>query len=292
MQRLHLIEIEDQTWFPKVLRDAITDTLQFVFNTCDLYRPVVPLLQRAIQISGARKVLDLCSGGGGPWLRLQRLFEEKHSLRVEVRLSDKYPNLPALQHLSATSSRRVTFHHASVDARAVQSDLKGFRTLFTCFHHFKPDDARAILRNAAQSHEGIGVFEVAQRRPLAFLLTFVMPIVAFLFAPLMQPFRWSRLLWTYVVPVIPLVVLFDGIISCLRAYSPAELTELANGALVSGYRWEAGEVRGGVSPIPVTYLVGWPEVGYDSRVGSCVTAKRSTSYMLEDDSVPDESLTS
>lgn len=259
MQRLHLIEIEDQAWFPKFLRDAVTDTLQFVFNVGGLYRPVVPPLQRALQISGARNVLDLCSGGGGPWLHLQRLFEEDHSLKVEVRLSDKYPNLCAWQHLCAMSGRWVTFHRASVDARAVQPELSGFRTMFTCFHHFKPDDARAILRNAAQSHEGIGVFEVPQRHPLALLLTFVMPIAAFLCAPLMRPFRWSRLLWTYLVPVVPFVVLFDGIISCLRAYSPAELTELANGALVSGYRWEAGEVKAGISPIPVTYLIGWPD---------------------------------
>jgi hypothetical protein len=42
--------------------------------------------------------------------------------------------------------------------------------------------------------------------------------VLFLFActPWIRPFRWSRLLWTYVVPIIPAVLLFDGIVSCLR----------------------------------------------------------------------------
>jgi hypothetical protein len=259
MRRLHLIEIADQPWFPCVIRDAVTDTLQFTFNACGLYGPVIPHLNKVLRISGARKVLDLCSGSGGPWLRLQRQLEEDHGLPVTVRLSDKYPNLAALQRLQAVSNNKITFHPDSVDAKAVQSDHKEFLTMFTCFHHFRPDDARTILRNAAQNHEGIGVFEVPQRRPLAILLTILMPVAAFVFVPFIRPFRWSRLLWTYVIPVVPFVLLFDGIVSCLRAYTPAELAELAASVPVSGYRWEAGEVRGAISPIPVTYLIGWPD---------------------------------
>lgn len=259
MQRLHLTEIQDQAWFPRFLRDAVTDTLQYAFNAGNLYRPVVPALQKALQISGAHNVLDLCSGGGGPWSRLQRFLEETHRLEVEVRLSDKYPNLCALRHLNAMTGKKLTFHPYPVDAKAIRPELKGFRTMFTCFHHFRPDEARVILQSAAQSREGIGVFEVPQRHPLAILLTLLMPIAAFVFAPFMRPFRWSRLLWTYLIPVVPFVVLFDGIVSCLRAYSPAELAQLADGVLVPGYRWETGELRGGISPIPVTYLIGWPD---------------------------------
>ena len=47
-----------------------------------------------------------------------------------------------------------------------------------------------------------------------------------IFRPACPPFRWSRLLWTYLVPVIPLVLLFDGIVSCLRSYRPDELLKL------------------------------------------------------------------
>jgi hypothetical protein len=259
MRRMHLTEIQDQAWFPKFLRDAVTDTLHYAFAAGDLYRPIVPQLQKALQISGAQKVLDLCSGGGGPWLRLQPALEENNSLQVEVRLSDKYPNLCALQHLQAMTGKKLTFHPEPVDAKAVRPELRGFRTMFTCFHHFSPEDARAILQSAAQSREGIGVFEVPRRHPLAILLTFLMPIAAIVLVPLMRPFRWSRLVWTYLIPVVPFVVLFDGIVSCLRAYSPAELAELAHGVSVSGYRWEVGEVKGCISPVPVTYLIGWPD---------------------------------
>ena len=143
MHRLHFTEIQDQAWFPGFLRDAVTDTLQYAFNTAGLYMPVLPQLQKVLRISGARNVLDLCSGGGGPWLRLQRALEENHSLQVEVRLSDKYPNLSALHHLHAMTGKRLTFHNDPVGAKAVEPEWSGFRTMFSCFHHFRPHDARA-----------------------------------------------------------------------------------------------------------------------------------------------------
>ncbi len=56
-----------------------------------------------------------------------------------------------------------------------------------------------------------------------------------------RPFRWSRLLWTYLAPIIPLVLLFDGVVSCLRTYQPQELREIIEKLSVSEYQWQIGE---------------------------------------------------
>ncbi|HXM61951.1 MAG TPA: hypothetical protein VN950_13935, partial [Terriglobales bacterium] len=75
-----------------------------------------------------------------------------------------------------------------------------------------------------------------------------------------RPFRWSRLLWTYLIPVIPLVLLFDGVVSCLRTYRPQELREMVEKLKPPScqYQWEIGELAGG--KMPVTYLIGYPKV--------------------------------
>jgi hypothetical protein len=73
------------------------------------------------------------------------------------------------------------------------------------------------------------------------------------------PLRWSRLLWTYLIPVIPFVLFFDGLISCLRAYSLGELQEMTSGLEGGGYRWEIGEKTGGLLPVRITYLIGCPQ---------------------------------
>jgi len=57
---------------------------------------------------------------------------------------------------------------------------------------------------------------------------------------------------------VPLVLLFDGIVSCLRTYSPPELRELTNGLGDCRYHWSIGCVKRGRRWLPITYLVGYP----------------------------------
>ena len=71
-------------------------------------------------------------------------------------------------------------------------------------------------------------------------------IVDWLLTPRMRPFRWSRLLFTYLVPLIPLVVLWDGIVSCFRTRTPEELLELTKS--FPQYNWTAGYAKGSWLP--------------------------------------------
>jgi hypothetical protein len=87
----------------------------------------------------------------------------------------------------------------------------------------------------------------------------LIPIGTWLFVPFRRPFRWSRLVWTYLIPVIPLVLFFDGLVSCLRAYSVRELHQMTSELESSGYRWEIGEKAGGWLHLRITYLIGRPQ---------------------------------
>ncbi|NOT61867.1 MAG: class I SAM-dependent methyltransferase, partial [Acidobacteria bacterium] len=78
--------------------------------------------------------------------------------------------------------------------------------------------------------------------------------------PFIRPFRWTRLLWTYLLPVVPLVVVFDGVVSVLRSYTVAELQAFAAELSGSGYEWDVGETAAQGWRAPVTYLIGYPAV--------------------------------
>ena len=49
MARIHLFEFEDQQWFPSFLRNYMTDFLQFISNKFDIYKPVVPVIQKGLK---------------------------------------------------------------------------------------------------------------------------------------------------------------------------------------------------------------------------------------------------
>ena len=255
MPRIDLIEIHDHPRFPALLRDLVTDALQALWDFGDSYRPVLPRLRNAMVQSESHDVLDLCSGGGGPWLRLVQDCERELRYPIEVCLTDKYPNMEAFER-AGSSSRRLGFEARPVDAAAVPPDLSGFRTMFSSFHHFDPRQARRVLGSAAESGRGIAIFEAARRAPKTILVLFFVPLLAFYLTPGMCPFRWSRIFWTYVVPVVPFVLWFDGLVSCLRAYSRDELNAMVRDLAREGYEWQVGEERSGL--LPLTYVIGFP----------------------------------
>ena len=243
----------------------MTDAVQFGFNLMRAYVPVAPLLQNVLNTTGngtsrRQSIVDLCSGGGGPWPDLSRQLRDGHAGDFpgpQICLTDKYPNLEAFQNISGHSDDHITYYQESVDAMNVPHTLKGMRTMFTSFHHFPPDVARAILQNAVDAGESIGVFEITRRTPATIGIIFIGTLLLFLHTPRIRPFRWSRLLWTYLIPIIPFILLFDGIVSCLRTYRPEELRGIVETLTGGPYHWEVGDIDG--RRAPVTYLIGYPK---------------------------------
>jgi hypothetical protein len=256
MRRIQFIELHEEPWLPSSLRYKITDALQFGLSVFNAYAPITPLLQGALRESQNRSIVDMCSGGGGPWFDLSQRLQDDARGPLQITLSDKYPNLGAFRFAAAASKNHIGFYPDSVDATNVPAELKGFRTMFTSLHHFPPEEARAVLQNAVDAGQGIGIFEVTRRAPATIGLMFLWALTPFVLTPWIRPFRWSRLLWTYVVPIIPMVLLFDGVVSCLRTYRPQELREIIAKLTAANYHWELGEHSRRRGVMPITYLIG------------------------------------
>jgi hypothetical protein len=254
---IQFFELHEQPWFPTTLRSEITDALQCGSEILKAYAPISGVLQHALDSSGAVSIVDLCSGSGGPWLDLsQTLRRDSRSYRIW--LTDKFPNLLAFENVKASSADVLDFCPSSVDAREVPIELDGFRTMFSSFHHFPPAQARSILQDVVIARQGIGIFEITSRTKSAIAMMFLWSLTPLVFAFSVPSFRWSRLLYTYVLPLIPLVLLFDGIVSCLRTYRAGELRRLIDDLGTTEYLWEIGELSGTFGGLPITYLIGFP----------------------------------
>ena len=259
MRRRQLFELTELAGCPASLRDTVHDTLQFIACLGDHYAGRASQIRFALSQVARPRVIDLCSGSGGPWLRLARLVQGYEREALEILLSDKHPNVAAWRWVRDRTAGRVSYLTDPVDVLQLPGDQGGLRTLFSAFHSFRPAEAQAILRETVRQGAGIGIFEFTGRQPRALLAVLTAPLVVLVLTPFIRPFRWSRLFWTYLVPVAPLALVFDGLVSCLRTYSPAELRELVAGIEAPGYVWEIGrEQAGGWWSLPVTYLVGYP----------------------------------
>lgn len=255
MARIHAFEIHELPGCPDLLRRICTDYLRTIGEVFRAFEPVEPLLAAAIEKSEERTLVDLCSGGSGPAVTLAEQAKTRWGTAPTVVLSDLFPNRRAFAWAAERATVPVKAELEPIDARAVPARLRGARSLFDAFHHFRPADAREILADAARSKSPILVVEATERSAPAIIgmLLFV-PLFVLLLTPLVRPFSWGRLLFTYVVPLAVPLIVFDGIISCLRSYSLPELRELTQGLETDGYRFHVGTKKSKGQKL--TYLLG------------------------------------
>ena len=137
------------------------------------------------------------------------------------------------------------------------SDLKGVRTQFLSLHHFTESDAVQILQNAVDSNSPIAIFESQERDVKSVLAMIFSPINVLWMTPFIRPFSFGRIVFTYLIPLVPLFVMLDGILSALRTYTIPEMNELIS--RVNGhekFEWKVGRQKSG--PVGILYLIGEP----------------------------------
>jgi hypothetical protein len=249
MRPLRLFEFGDQPWFPRVLREAETAYLVAAYRLVPLARDWAEKILNTLHPGDRMEILDLCSGAGGA---VPLLIEELESrgCKASVTLTDLYPNS------RITSHSRMSWRSEPLDATRVPPELTGVRTMFSAFHHFGPETARSILEDAFRQRRSICIFEAGSGTLLGVANMLLVPLIVLLIMPFVRPFRWAYLVFTYLIPILPLIIFWDGIVSMLRIYSPEEMKAMTENLKAPDYVWDVGgmSVRGIPGALP--YLIG------------------------------------
>jgi hypothetical protein len=249
--RLHLFEFGDQPWFPRLLHDAETAYLTAAYRLLPLPRLWAEKISGVLQPGGSAEILDLCAGSGGA---MPIIIDELAARGCQARatLSDLYPNPTSGLH------PRIVWLDQPVDATRVPPGLTGVRTMFSAFHHFRPDAAKAILKDAFDLRRPICIFESGQGTMLGVAMMALVPFNVLLLMPFARPFHWSYLLFTYLIPLLPLIIFWDGVVSMLRIYLPEQMKEMTADLKAPDYSWEIGRITVRGVPGGLPYLIGRP----------------------------------
>lgn len=225
MKRKHAPQFTNAKWFPKFLTTCIYEFMTWFVGKVNAAKPFMPVIEEGLRYSNKLVILDKKCGAG---------FETVTDL-IDKKIERNF-----------------------VDAQNFSGKEQGLYLSVNAFHQFKPNEAKAILTKVAQHKQPIVVVE-GNNDSLwqVFGMTVIVPLTVILTAPFVKPFRFERIIFTYLIPVLPLVTFFDGFMALFKLYAPVDLDELTASINAPDYHWKSGKLpngRGG----KIIYLIGHP----------------------------------
>ena len=261
MKRIHFIEFEDLAWFPGWLRECMTRYLTAFHRMVGTAQVLPALLARAGRAGRTTQLLALCPGGTGPGVATLRELQKLPDMaQARVTFTDLYPNAIAARAVQNLADPELSYRMEPVDATRVPAELKGVRTMICSLHHMRPELARKILEDAWKTKTAFCAYEVSDNGPPLFLSPLAFPfgfLLTLLLVPFVRPWDWKMWFFTYVIPLLPFFIAWDGTVSNMRTYTMNDMRELTAPFQSADYAWEMGRVktRGG----PALYLLGLPQ---------------------------------
>ena len=185
--------------------------------------------------------IDFASGSGGPTPYFEKQLNnqlcDEGKDEVKFVLSDISPHIQAWS-AAAKRSDNLSYIATSVDATnapPTEVMLKGIpniqgkkimRLFSLAFHHFDDELAEKVLQNTIETSDGFCIFELQSRNFSSFITVSLLWPLAMLCTPFYFLHSPGHLFFTYLVPLVPFVWVFDGYISCLRTRQPEEILAL------------------------------------------------------------------
>jgi len=266
MKRVHVPELEDMSWFPGVLRTSMTNLIVVFARSFGVIPVLASLVTRAVKTGKLDRIVDLGSGGGGSMPELiEEVRKSPDTSHVELVMTDKFPNLDAMTTFNDGKRPYMRYERESVDATNLAAAPTGLKTMVNCFHHMRPPQARAILESAHRDKQPILIYEMADNKvPFALWLLFLplgLAIVSLMSLFLtfgVRPMTGKQLLFTFVIPLVPIFYAWDGQASLPRIYTLEDMDELLAGLSSSDYVWEKGYAKTTDGKNKGIYLLGMP----------------------------------
>lgn len=225
MKRRHVPQITNSQWFPAAFTQCIHEFMTWFVHKVGAAKPFVPVVEEGLSFANQIVVIEHRGGAG---------FETLDP------------------HLDPSVAR------TSVEANNFSADRDGLYVSVNTFHQFSGAKAHEILKKVWERRQPIVVVE-GNNDSLwqVFGMLVIVPLTVILTAPFVKPFRLTRIVGTYLIPVLPIVTFVDGFLALFKLYAPQDLDELTSGLKSSDYQWRSGKMdngRGG----KIIYLIGHP----------------------------------
>ncbi|WP_422857812.1 hypothetical protein ACOKFD_10045 [Flagellimonas sp. S174] len=266
MKRLQLFEFEDFDWLPHDLRSGATNLIKVLHRVVDTSEVLSNLILSVREKVDFNQIVDLGSGSGGPMIEtMQKIDEESQDSQITLLLTDLYPNAKAIADIETLKLPNVSYHPESLNALKLDNAPKGLKTMVASFHHMKPSVAKQILDKAEDSGEPLLIYEIAKNNVPILIWWILLPIsliilviMSLFMTPFVKPLRANQFVFTYLIPLIPIIYAWDGQASLMRTYTFKDVEELLGERKKEKYVWEICDAKKRNGKNAGYYILGYP----------------------------------
>ncbi len=245
MKRIQLFEFEDFNWFPAWMRAAMTNLIVVLHKILGTKEAVISTLNIAQEKHPFHRIVDMGSGSGGIMpIAVEALNSERKGEEISLLLTDLHPNQSYIQQIEEQNIPNLSYSSTSLDATNLATAPEGLKTMSNSFHHMPPKQAKAILKSAQDNRQALVIYEIAENKipllawwiflPISLAIVFIMALVM---TPFCKNLTLKQLIFTYLIPIIPLAYAWDGQASLPRMYTFDDIKNYLLPEKVEGYEW-------------------------------------------------------
>jgi SAM-dependent methyltransferase len=223
-------EFGDMDWAPDWYHLYLRKYLVFFYKLFGYHKLWLPALSKFIEDSGRQEFLELGSGGGEVMRMLVAELPDELTAEKRFYLSDINPLPELVEQINAGDTRSVSYIAEPVDALNIPDTLNFPRVFTNSFHHFGPEEVGHIIKQITERGTPVLVLEYVRNTPMAYLSMLMGPLVTVLTMPFVARLRDLpvMLLFTYLIPLFPLMFFWDGVASCARAYTAKDIEQISS----------------------------------------------------------------
>lgn len=223
----------------RITPPSIRRTMLEQFGWCQrrfsgFYRRTADAVLQLAASPGLSTIVEL-GAGDAPLTDILTTNDDAGELRFVV--CDLIPNVNRYRALEAAHPSKVTPIYEPVDLSQARDWGNGaLLVLSAAFHHLPRTTRRSVLASLCRSAGGVLITAPMNRSLAALGQALLGPLIALLL-PLLcrrQPGTLRRIFWCWLVPLVPLFILWDGAVGWSRQWTDAEWRE-AIGELQAEY---------------------------------------------------------
>ncbi len=252
MIRLQIPQISNSCYVPEWFKNLINEFLDHIVRMVNANHPFIPLIEKAIS-EGVKHIYLFAPEVGGSSALIAKKIKET-SPHVEITVLNDLLSKKRLQYLIYLGEETLK----DLKMQSIHEEIKLNSLLISINHAHKLSDSEFIqhISYLQGKFDRILIGEGNNKSLRQVIgMTLIVPLVILLMTPFIRPLRFSRLLLTYIWPVLPLAIVWDGLAALFRIRSPALLIKLAETLDSKKWKWSADKLpnnRGGF----IIYLLG------------------------------------